>query len=168
MNDALVTSVASREVWKKLMIGPPRADSVENYREHLNKAGFRVGAWAYDIREKTPIATEPQELDLVVVTPRELGFTDLTCYDEICRRAKERGYDLCPAEVALALRLSYVDQPLGERLIVAMEPLTDGEGYLRVFDVAHDGLGLWLDTDYGEPGHEWSPERRFVFVRPKS
>lgn len=156
--------VASREVWKKLAIGA--VGSVERYREQLEKAGFKVSYLAYNILKQTPIATEPAELDLVVVSVAELGFTGVTRYDDICRRAKEQGLMLCPAEIGPALRLSYTDQPMGEWPVVAMEHLTDSVGYPHVFFVVCDEGGRWLNTACGRPDGRWFPGFRFVFVRP--
>lgn len=153
-------------VWKTVTLG--LHSSGTEYGKAMKKAGFNVSDWASDILKKTPIATEPQELDLVLVTGAQLGFTTLTLYDHICRRAKERRYDLCPAEVALALRLASTDQPVGEWFVVAMEALTDSGGYLRVFSVGRRGVGSWLDTYSGNPDDQWNPKFSFVFVQRKS
>jgi hypothetical protein len=167
MNDTQVAPrVASREVWETVTIG--EVGSVEKYREQLKLAGCKVSYWASDIMQKTPIATEAQDLALAVVSAAELGFTDWTRYGQIVERAKERGYGLCPAEVALALLLSYTDQPMNECLAVAMEALTDSDGNPNVFFFGWHDDDRWLETNHGKPGSEWSPGDSFVFVRPKS
>jgi hypothetical protein len=71
----------------------------------------------------------PVELDLVVLSVFELGFGDQASHNDIklgaavevslhdiYARAIALGFDLCPAKVGPALRLNYLDQPLGEFL----------------------------------------------------
>lgn len=165
MNDTQATP-PDVAVWKKLAIGT--VGSVRKYRKMLKTAGFRVSDWTSDVLEKTPVATEAQELDLVTITVAELGFTGWTRYDEICRRAKERRLELCPAEVGPALRLAYTDQPMGEWLVVAMDHLVGSDGRRYVFYVERDEDGSWLKTIYGNPGNQWLPEYSFAFVRSPS
>jgi len=79
----------------------------------------------------------------------------LLCYSlsvtfrEVREKAIAQGYSLCPAELALSLRLAYLNQPFDERLVIAMEPIRDNRtaGYPYVFTVEHyTGMqkGLWL------------------------
>src|SRR5258708_11313374 len=80
-------------------------------------------------------------------------------------RAKDLGLDLCPAEVGPALRRAYKDQPKGEWLLVAMEPITDSDGDSRIFLVEHGGNVPWLSAHYGDPDGVWRADDRFVFAR---
>jgi hypothetical protein len=50
---------------------------------------------------------------------------------------------------------------------MAMEPITDSGGALRVFLVAHDDDGRWLSSRNGSPGRMWRPDNRWVFARRK-
>ncbi|MFA5158762.1 MAG: hypothetical protein WC451_06305, partial [Patescibacteria group bacterium] len=65
------------------------------------------------------------------------------------------------------LRLQYPadEQPMNEWLLVAMEPIKDSDGYLRVFDVERDVDGAWLDSDYVGPGSLWDASDRWLFRR---
>lgn len=162
MND---TQGASLVVWKTLTIGT--VGSVPKYRQALESGNFHLSKRASDILKKMPVATEAQELDIVVISIAELGFTDWTRYDDICRRAKERGYERCPAEVGPALRLAYTNQPMGAWLVVAMEPMAGSDGSLDVFHVGRYGGGSWLGTDDGDPDSRWGPGGAFVFVQRK-
>jgi len=80
--------------------------------------------------------------------------------------AHSRGYQLCPPEVAVQLRLQYHDQPVGEFLDVAMEPIATYEGVLAGLSLANGGAGLMLVGQ--SVSLETIPGRgtRFVFVRP--
>ncbi|PIT92392.1 MAG: hypothetical protein COU08_02710 [Candidatus Harrisonbacteria bacterium CG10_big_fil_rev_8_21_14_0_10_42_17] len=105
------------------------------------------------------------DVDLVVRSVNELGFPEGALYDTIIARARERGLDLCPAEVDPQLKLQYTDQPMDEWLHIAMEPITDMIGNLRIFFVGHDEDGRWLSTDRCSPDIVWCSFNRFLFVR---
>jgi hypothetical protein len=66
-------------------------------------------------------------------------------------RAVSLGFELCPAEVGPALRLDYLDQPLGEFLHIAMKPVARYTGELVNFVVGGGGLGLLLVGGNGDP-----------------
>ena len=85
-------------------------------------------------------------------------------WKEICDRALELGFELCPNEIGPQLRLQYADQPKGEWLLIGMEPITVSDGHLLVFLVAHDGDGQWLHGLLGYPDYRWNAGSRFVFV----
>jgi len=139
----------------------------DGYLKAFKAAGAQVSDWVKKIFPKVPLAQTETEYELVEVSVAELGFTDWTRYDVICKRALEFGFGLCPAEVALALRLAYLDQPNGEWLAVAMEAIADPDGCLGVLGVYRGADGLWLRASGGRPGHEFHPEYRLVFVRRK-
>ena len=83
-------------------------------------------------------------------------------------RAKELGLELCPNEVGPQLRLQYKDQPKGEFLLIAMEPIIGVGGDLSVFDVEHrNDDRLWLNANLGHPGLAWGGIDRWVFLRRK-
>lgn len=130
---------------------------------------MKIGDWGNDILGKPAftVSSEEVEVELVVVSVAELGFKDGATRKKIYQRAQEFGLDLCPNEVGPQLRLQYKDQPKGEWLLIAMEPIADSDGYLKVFRVAHDDDELWLHGIYGYPDRFWVGGRRFVFVRRK-
>lgn len=141
----------------------------KGYRKAIEEKKMRIGYCADDILGKPAfsVATEEMELDLVVVSVKELTGKDEAPLIEIYARAKERGLGLCPNEVGPSLRLQYADQPNGEWLIIGMEPIADSDGYLELFYLEHSDDGLWLYTRYGRPGSVWRGCYRFVFVRPR-
>ena len=142
-------------------------ESVKAYREALTKAGFRIGDWATDILNKIQVSQSQVQLDLVMRSVAELGFEEAARYDAIYAKAKELGLQLCPAEVGPALRLTYSDQPCGEWLWIAMDPLPDSYGGLVVFGVAHARDGRVLAGDDGVSAYAWGPDGQFVFVLPR-
>jgi hypothetical protein len=71
--------------------------------------------------------------------------------------------DLCPLEVGPELRLQYDNQPTGERVYVAMKPITASDGEPRIFVVEHTPAGLSLDAARARPDDRWAPEDLFLF-----
>ena len=170
LKDALCPpeAIPDFKVWKtiKLGTGPKTAG---DFRKAIKDNKMRISDWASDILGKPAftVAAEETELDLVVVSVAELGFKNGATREQIYARAKELDLDLCPAEVGPQLRLQDKDQPNGEWLVIAMEPITASAGRLRLFSVERRGSGLWLGSDDGYPGSVWDAGPRFVFSRRK-
>lgn len=155
-------------VWKVLKLGTGLR-TANDFRAALKRGGNRISDWANDILGKPAFTAASQEIevDLVLVSAAELGYKDGATYRDICQRAKEFGLDRCPAEVGPQLRQQYTDQPLNERLVIAMEPITGSSGGLFVFVVVRYDVGLWLYSGDGHPDCFWDGSSRFVFIRRK-
>ena len=155
------TSSVPREfpTWKTVKMGTYK--DANDFTIAFKKYGFRISDWAGDILKKITLADTETEIELVLVTVADLGFTKATRRDAIYNRAKELGLDLVPAEVGPQLRLAYTDQPMGEWLLMAMEPIADSDGDLDVFDVERYGDGQWLFANYGDPDYGWRPDGRY-------
>jgi len=120
------------------------------------------------------------KLNLVRVRVTDLGFPEGALTREIIGsehdrdlfgnpapftggRGAELGLKLCPPEAGPYLRLEYTDQPSGERLYVAMKPITAADGEPRVFVVACDSAGSSLDAARARSSDKWAPDDVFVF-----
>ena len=156
---------ATFPTWRKLQIGLLR--SVESLRQLLVDDGFKISEYAAQILNKVKLVKGITELELVVVTQADLGFAEGTTFENMVLRAKDYGLEKCPAEVGPYLRSIYKDQPKGEWLRIAMEPIADSGDYLSVFDVVRDGDDLWLGTGWFGPQCVWCPDDRWVFVRSR-
>lgn len=156
------------KTWKTIQLGTS-LQTADDFRKAVKSAGMKIGDWANDILGKPAFtATESvMEVELVVASVAELGFKDGATRKDIYVRAQELGLDLCPPEVGPQLRLQYTDQPKGEWLVIAMEPITDSDGSLNLFYVEHAGGGRWLHASLGYPDDFWSGGHRFVFLRRK-
>lgn len=126
------------------------------------------------------------QLNTVRLSVADLGFAAGALTREIMGSAEDRdlfghpapftggrctqlGLGLCPAQVGPELRLQYSEQPVGERVYVAMKPITASDGEPRIFVVEHNSNGLSLDAVRARPADEWPPEAIFVFfARPDS
>lgn len=160
--------VSDLPIWKTVKLGTG-LKTADDFRKALKKASMKIGDWGNDILGKPAftVSDREMELDLVNLSVADLGFKDGATRKDIIAKAIEQGMELCPAEVGPQIRLQYPDQPKGEWFVIAMEPITDSNGSLSVFDVAHDKGGRWLSAGDGDPANFWIAGSRFVFVRPR-
>jgi len=164
-------------IWKTITVGGSKG--VNAIRAAMETAPCRmsIGDDADEIlgRPAFPFVKKPVEFDLVVLSVFELGFGDQASrkavqvsLHEIYARAAALGFDLCPAEVGPALRLNYLDQPVGEFLHIAMKPVARYTGELVSFTVGAGGAELLLVGANGDPDVMYPAVVRFVFVRPRA
>lgn len=105
-------------------------------------------------------------MDLVLVSAAELGFkTDKATLAAIYARVREIGFELAAAEIGPQLRLQYLDQPVGEFLIVGMNPIKTSGGEPIILNVANGGAGLILIGQEAGDDAEIPVPSRFVFMR---
>lgn len=150
-------------IWKTITIG--------GKKEYVFPADMYVSDWAKDIQSKTPLAKKKEKVNLVVLSVSDLGFTDRVTTTELFdeKNLAKYGVALCPAEVGLALRKQYTDQPHGEWLYVAMNPITDSGGRPFVFLVGRPSGGArWLLGRWVRQGNVWYRGYRIVFRLRKS
>jgi len=160
------------QVWKTIKLGvfPPGLGG--NFHTTLDRRGMKVGHWADRMLDNVIFTYAKREtaVNLVQVTIAELGFGhENVTTQQIYARAKERGLDICPTEVAPQLRLQYEDQPEEDWLVVATEhfAFSAAGGDLQLFEVKHTEDGLWLDS-FCDARHiwPWNLSTPFVFVLP--
>jgi hypothetical protein len=161
-----IASAVDVPVWKKIVIGTfPDWFAL---RRALTDAGCGVGDTAEEVlaRPAFTLSVTRTELELLAVSAAELGFEgDTAALGQIYARARQLGFELAPAEIGPQLRLQYLDQPIGEFLIVAMEPIKTWEGEPVVLTVANGGAGLLLVGQDGRADAEMFVGARFLFVR---
>lgn len=81
-------------------------------------------------------------------------------------RAQQLGLNLCPPAIAPEYRLAYKDQPIGEKLYVAMQPITSSDGEPRIFLIARSADGSALDAARARPDDAWKADDKFMFCMP--
>ncbi len=110
--------------------------------------------------------SETMEVDLVSVSVADLGLEDGVSREVAYGRAQELGLKTCPHDAAPMLRLKYHNQPNGETLIVATEPLGDATDP-KLFAVARGAHGdsylAFLRT-----GGKFKKSDRLVFIQPRT
>lgn len=99
------------------------------------------------------------------VTVRDLGFTTAPTTSEIWSRIQTLGHFLCQPWDGPALRLALKSQPKDDVFWLAMEQITDCDGYSCVFSLTHrrSNRRLWLYGRCAEPTTEWWLHLEFVF-----
>ena len=158
---------ADVQVWKTIFVGT-FADTFA-LRNALDAAGCSIGDLAGQIlaRPAFTLSATKTSVELFAVSAADLGFdTDVASLADIYGRAQQVGFRLAPAEVAPQLRLQYFDQPIGEFLIIGMEPIKTWEGEPVILSVVNGGAGLIIIGQNGSADAEISVASRFLFVRP--
>lgn len=155
-----------RPPFMKVKLGTCKSN--KELRKVLLDAGYKIGDWGSDILNKTEVVKEPSEVEIVIFSVAELGFSKGARRSQIYEKAISLGLTLCPSEVGLQMRLQYENQPNGEWILVAMEPIADSFGYLYVFRVGRHDDGRWLDGFHGYPDFFWAPVYRWAFCRKRS
>jgi len=150
--------------WRKITLGA--INSVDAYRNALQKAAIKVGVDADEIlgRPGFAYARTRAVQELVLVSAAELiPDAQSAPLSDIYIRARELGFELCPAEVGPQLRLDYRDQPRGEVLHIAMAPIFTYQGKLTTLAVANFDGRLSLVGSDGRPDFRVPKQFRFVF-----
>jgi hypothetical protein len=163
----MVRSADDVPVWKTIAIGTfPDSFALIGA---LDAARCAIGGMAGEIlaRPAFGVSSTKTNVELFAVSAADLGFkTGTVTLANVYARAQQLGFGLTPAEIAPQLRLQYIDQPMGEFLIIGMEPIKTWEGEPVILNVANGGAGLILIGQDGRADAEISVISRFVFVRP--
>lgn len=150
-------------VFKKIKIGTYK--SITGLKQSLFFRGFQLGGWGDAVLNNVQLAKKEKEINLHIASVRELTGKDEETNRKINEAIVESGYNLCPAEVGPQLRLQYTDQPKGEWIRLAMEPLKDSKGSLFIFCIDHDFAGKWLCGNNGHPDNiNWTGDSLFLFT----
>lgn len=107
------------------------------------------------------VATPLGPVDLVRVTGADLGFTKRASLRDICERGKELKLHRCFPSIGPELCLHYTDQPEGDELNIAMEPII-GACVFRIFYAYRTG-GRWLSLHCGDANYLFEPRCSWVF-----
>ena len=112
------------QIWRKIALGTYKG--VDAYRRELDSAGIKIGDAADEILGRPAFSYGTMtDVELVLVSAADLGVETESSLAGVYKRARQVGLELCPAEVGPQLRLDYRNQPLGEALDIAMEPVAE-------------------------------------------
>jgi hypothetical protein len=161
-----VTSVSDVAGWKTISIGT-FADTFALLTA-LSAIGCGVGNSAAEAlaRPAFTLSNTRAAVTLLTVTAADLGFKgDTVPLRQIYELAQQLGFGLAPPEIAPQLRLQYLDQPVGEFLVIGMNPIRTWTGEEVILTVANGGAGLILIGQDGRADAEIPVTSRFVFLR---
>jgi len=167
---AVPVAAAQAPIWKTITIGEYNGANAIRAAIDAAPCPIAIGDQADEIigRPAFPFSRTKVDIDLVVVSVAELGFgLDGASLRDIYARAGRSGLDLCPAEVGPILRLSYLDQPLGEFLHIAMRPVATYAGELVDFTLGNGGTALLLIGGEARPDLVLTGGVRMIFMRPR-
>lgn len=124
-----------------------------------------VSEWVKsDLLTQVDYPKQKVTLSLVILTPAMVGLPNGATKKEFFEKAASLGAKLCPAFVGPHLREQYKDQPDGEWLTIAMEPITDADGRPFVFRLSCGGGGLWLGSSIAFGSRRWDSGSWAVFL----
>ena len=161
-----VRSAVDVPVWKTITVGT-FADFFA-LSNALDAVSCGIGNPVGEIlaRPTFTLSATKTNVDLFLVSAAQLGFqTDTASLADIYARTRQLGFELAAAEVGPQLRLQYFDQPVGEYLIIGMEPIRTRKGELVILNVANGGAGLILIDQDGSADAQISVASPFVFGR---
>jgi hypothetical protein len=161
-----VTSVSDVAGWRTIDIGT--MPDTFALLTALNAIGCGIGdsAAAALARPAFTVSGTRAAVELLIVSAADLGFKGETAsLRQIYQLAQQLGIGLAPPEIAPQLRLQYLDQPVGEFLIIGMKPIRTWTGEEIILNVANGGAGLILIGQDGRADAEIPVTSRFVFVR---
>jgi hypothetical protein len=168
VSQQLIKSERDVVTWRRIVVGT-FADSLK-LRNELDRLGCSVGGRAAEIfaRPAFLIATRRTNIELALVSPARLGFTsDTVTLADVYTRARTLGFELAAAEVGPQLRIQYFDQPIGEFLIIGMDPIKTWSGEPVILNVANGGAGLILIGQDGRAEAEIPSTSKIIFARSR-
>lgn len=161
-----VNEPAPVQVWRTITLGVYK--DLDDYRDAMDLAGIRMRDSASEIlgQPAFPYARVKTEVELALLSAWDLGVETESSLSDVYKRAKQIGLELCPAEVGPQLRLHYRNQPLGEALNIAMEPIATSSGDPTILALVNFGSGLALMGVNGRSEFMVLRPSRFVFALP--
>jgi hypothetical protein len=155
------------QIWRTITLGT--YSGVDAYRSALDSAGIKIGNAADEIlgRPAFLYATMKKDVELVLLSAADLGVRTESSLADVYKRARQVGLELCPAEVGPQLRLDYRNQPVGEALHIAMQPIATYNGEPTILALANFApSGLLLIGSDGRSEFMVPSTFRFVFALP--
>ncbi len=155
------------DTWTTVKLGTG-LKTPQDFHEAIIAAGFEDWFMNDIFKDDSDFTTSQveQEVDLVIVSVKELGFKKQVSRREIYERALSLGLQLCPAEVAPQLVMQYPNIRQVNDLCIGMEPFLNKHGWWSLFEIGMETEAK-ISLHHGEPTKMWVLRSRFVFVKPR-
>jgi hypothetical protein len=136
-----------------------------------NKIGLNEFALKFINHKEFSISSSKEKLQTVEISVSDLGFPHGGTIDEICQKAHDFGFRLCPHELGIHMRLQYIDlsqpidPPKGNWQNIVLEGLINESGFTQGFYLRRREDGFWLRGYRASLDYLWDPADRFIFVK---
>jgi len=124
-------SLSHWQVWKSIEIGTYL--TIEALEKAITLSGGCIDPFARPLLNNIEIAKSNSIIDLVKVTPLELGFSEHVQYHKILQAGLLSGLKLCPAEVGPLLHILNVGCTQTEDIYIAMQPIALNDETFEAF-----------------------------------
>lgn len=151
----------NRPVWKTIQNGTYPSPS--KLCSALTRNGYKIGEAEGNILTTVPLSQAPISVQLVRATVADLGFPRGGLLEEICKSVLSLGWQLCQPEDGPQLRLQYPEQPPGEWIFLAMEPIADENSNPTIFTITHYTGNKRLGGRIMRPESSLSSKAQLVF-----
>lgn len=162
------------QVWKEIELTPD-FNSLYDFKREFDAKRIEISHFAKEILRDCQFLnlTNKIKVKLARISVADLGFQKIASIEEIYNSAFRHHLQLCVAEVALWLRLNYLDQPTKETLHIATIPF-ETRGRMRrgcspvvkkVLCLERIGR-LLLNSSLGHPSGYWNPSKIWIFKIP--
>lgn len=133
----------------------------------LRRSGVRFNAYAEQLLGggRVEVAPEPIPVRLEVHSVGALGWAEGATLDQVLRDVADQGLAPCPLEVALLLRLAWLERPVSPRITVASARVHPDEAVPRGFYLRDDADGCWLRAFVASDDWVQGPEERLALLR---
>ena len=141
--------------------------SWKELRKPISSKEFRITDTANDLGKNLKTLPHQENANFIAISVASLGLVGTPKIEEIYAAAESKGLEMCPAEAGPVLRTIYIDQPKGEILHIAMDPIKNILGRSDIFKLESSGGTLTLDTAWGDKGTIWNQKDMFAFKARK-
>ncbi|GEM_PF-5804238 len=147
-------------IWQTVKLGIHR--TVEAYRGALKERGVKFGMFdPNEMLEDISIVAKPVEVALVMLSPADIGFTDIIEIRDLYRRATLLGLESCLGEVAPAACLQC---PIQRKRTTVAASIPS-----KMFELSRDADGSILlgSSMRMYESNRVTPEEMWIFARGK-
>lgn len=108
--------------------------------------------------------TKNKKINVHRIKTKDLGFKKPIKLNDIYKKLKIQGYDLIEPELAIYLRCLYKDQPVGERLRIAVpfNSMIDSDGVSHLPKLGFALGKLFIEIYWSYPGAIFHPHNDFL------
>lgn len=154
-------------VWKTLRLGTLRKPDLY----HKLMSVCAAADWS-DVKDifsfgEFWVCHEERDVDLVKLSVSQLDICGAPLLENIYKRARELGLELCLPEVAPQILLQWWHLLEGKYCVVAMNPIKSSDGSPRIFCVGSGERTGRFIVRFGFPSTIFSTTDQFIFALPR-